>query len=221
MDVTILGQRFLFQPLSRERGAEDRRSFLIATVVRRAASGSTGSTSRADCSLDTGEEIAASVPAALVGTPARLLLHLMSSSREVDTLAWITFVVPAFLLFDVFAVAWIMALFMIFGLSRAVNRLSAATAALQRGELFRIPVGRTDQIGALHASFNEMAASLEDLIATKAQKETLDKGAQIAREVQGEPPPQRTAGNGGGGVRHSLRAQRRDRRRLLRHPARR
>ena len=186
MDVTILGQRFLFQPLSRERGAEDRRNFLV---------GDGGQDSRLWIhgfdvagrllSLDTGEEIAASVPAALVGTPGRLLPHLMSSSREVDTLAWLTFVVPAFLLFDVFAVAWIMALFMIFGLSRAVNRLSAATAALQRGELsFRIPVGRTDQIGALHASFNEMAASLEDLIATKAQKETLEKELQIARQLQ-------------------------------------
>jgi serine phosphatase RsbU (regulator of sigma subunit) len=122
----------------------------------------------------------------------------MSSSREVDTLAWLTFVVPAFLLFDVFAVAWIMALFMIFGLSRAVNRLSAATAALQRGELsYRIPVGRTDQIGALHASFNEMAASLEDLIETKAQKETLEKELQIARQLQESLLPkglQQTAG---------------------------
>jgi sigma-B regulation protein RsbU (phosphoserine phosphatase) len=136
-------------------------------------------------SLDTGEEISASVPASLVSTPPRVLSHLMSSSREVDTLAWITFVLPAFLLFDVFAVAWIMAWFMFFGLSRAVNRLSAATAALQRGDLsYRIPVGRTDQIGALHESFNEMAASLEDLIETKAQKETLEKELQIAREVQ-------------------------------------
>ena len=186
MDVTILGQRFLFQPLSRERGAEDRRNFLVGSGGQESPIWIHGfDIAGRLLSLDTGEEIAASVPAALVGTPARLLPHLMSSSREVDTLAWITFVVPAFLLFDVFAVAWIMALFMIFGLSRAVNRLSAATAALQRGELsFRIPVGRTDQIGALHASFNEMAASLEDLIATKAQKETLDKELQIAREVQ-------------------------------------
>jgi sigma-B regulation protein RsbU (phosphoserine phosphatase) len=193
MDVTIMGHRFVFQPLSRQRDDEDLTRFLGGAghpnsgwpvgeggiwihgfdVVGRLLS------------LDTGEEIAASVPVSLVGTPGRVIPHLMSSSREVDTLAWLTFVVPAFLLFDVFAVAWIMALFMIFGLSRAVNRLSAATAALQRGDLsYRIPVGRTDQIGALHASFNEMAASLEDLIATKAQKETLEKELQIARQLQ-------------------------------------
>ncbi len=193
MDVTILGQRFLFQPLSRERGDEDRVKFL-GGVGHRLSGWPVGEggiwihgfdLAGRLISLDTGEEIAASLPASLVGTPGRLLPRLFSSSREVDTLAWITFVVPAFLLFDVFAVAWIMALFMIFGLSRAVNRLSTATAALQRGDLsHRIPIGRTDQIGALHGSFNEMAASLEDLIATKAQKETLEKELQIAREVQ-------------------------------------
>ena len=193
MDVTILGQRFLFQPLSRERGAEDRVKFLggAGHPLSGWPVGEGGiwihgfDLAGRLLSLDTGEEIAASLPASLVGTPGRLLPRLFSSSREVDTLAWITFVVPAFLLFDVFAVAWIMALFMVFGLSRAVNRLSTATAALQRGDLsHRIPVGRTDQIGALHASFNEMAASLEDLIATKAQKEMLEKELQIARQLQ-------------------------------------
>ena len=77
MDVTILGQRFLFQPLSRERGAEDRVKFLGGAghrlsgwPVGEAASGSTASTSPGRLiSLDTGEEIAASLPASLVGTP--------------------------------------------------------------------------------------------------------------------------------------------------------
>ena len=189
MNVTILGKRYVFQPLSREQGPDDRRKFLLgdaaATDAKEPFLIQGFDVAGNLLSLDTGEEVSASVPAALVATPARVLPHLVSSSREVDTLAWITFVLPAFLLFDVFAVAWIMAMFMIFGLSRAVNRLSAATAALQRGDLsYRIPVGRTDQIGALHASFNEMAASLEDLIATKAQKETLDKELQIARQVQ-------------------------------------
>jgi serine phosphatase RsbU (regulator of sigma subunit) len=186
MDVTILGQRFFFQPLSRERGDEDLRQFLTEPGGHPPRVWIHGfDVAGRLLAFDTGDPIAAALPAALVGTPATVLQRLFSSSREVDTVAWLTFVVPAFLLFDVFAVAWIMALFMIFGLSRAVNRLSEATSALQRGDLaFRIPVGRTDQIGALHASFNEMAASLEDLIATKAQKETLEKELQIARDVQ-------------------------------------
>jgi sigma-B regulation protein RsbU (phosphoserine phosphatase) len=193
MDVTILGQRFIFQPLSRERGSEDRQKFLGGTghPLSGWPVGDGGIwihgfdvTGRL-LALDTGEELAASLPASLVGTPGRLLPQLFSSSREVDTLAWLTFVVPAFLLFDVFAVAWIMALFMVLGLSRAVNRLSAATTALQHGDFsIRIPVRRTDQIGALQASFNAMAASLEDLIATKAQKETLEKELAMARQLQ-------------------------------------
>jgi sigma-B regulation protein RsbU (phosphoserine phosphatase) len=186
MDVTILGERFIFQPLSRGPGAEDRRQFLAGTGGEQPRVWIHGfDVAGRLLAFDTGEELAAALPASLVGTPARVLPRLFSSSRDVDTVAWLTFVVPAFLLFDVFAVAWIMALFMIFGLSRAVNRLSEATGALQRGDLsYRIPVGRTDQIGALHASFNDMARSLEDLIATKAQKEMLEKELQIARELQ-------------------------------------
>jgi serine phosphatase RsbU (regulator of sigma subunit) len=193
MDVTILGERFVLQPLSRERGDEEVRRFLggAGHPLSGWPVGEGGiwihgfDVAGRLLVLETGDELSASVPAFLVGTPGLLLPQLFSSSREVDTVAWLTLVVPAFLLFDVFAVAWIMAMFMIFGLSRAVNRLSAATAALQRGDLsFRIPVGRTDQIGALHTSFNEMAASLEALIATKAQKETLEKELQIARQVQ-------------------------------------
>jgi serine phosphatase RsbU (regulator of sigma subunit) len=186
IDVTILGERFIFQPLSRDRGAEDRRQFLAATGGQHAGIWIHGfDVAGRLLAFETGEELAAALPASLVGTPATVLPQLFSSSRDVDTVAWLTFVVPAFLLFDVFAVAWIMAIFMIFGLSRAVNRLSEATGALQRGDLsYRIPVGRTDQIGALHASFNEMARSLEDLIATKAQKETLEKELEIARQLQ-------------------------------------
>ncbi|MDX1384676.1 MAG: SpoIIE family protein phosphatase, partial [Thermoanaerobaculia bacterium] len=91
----------------------------------------------------------------------------------------------AFLLFDVFAVAWIMAAFMIVGLSRAVNRLSRATNAVQKGDFsHRIPVRRRDQLGALHSSFNEMAAGLEDLIETRAQNESLEKELEIARRLQ-------------------------------------
>jgi sigma-B regulation protein RsbU (phosphoserine phosphatase) len=48
----------------------------------------------------------------------------------------------------------------------------------------RIPVRRRDQVGALQRSFNTMAENLEDLVATSAQKELLEKELQIARQVQ-------------------------------------
>jgi serine phosphatase RsbU (regulator of sigma subunit) len=185
MDVTILGERFVFQPLSREKAAEDRAQFLNRGGYDPAFWIHGFDDAGSVLFLDSGEALAENTPAALIGTPRLVLGELLSASREVDTLAWLTFVVPAFLLFDIFAVAWIMAVFMIFGLSRAVNRLSRATSAVQQGDFsHRIPVRRRDQLGALHGSFNEMAAGLEDLIRTRAQKETLETELEIARELQ-------------------------------------
>ena len=77
------------------------------------------------------------------------------ASAEVDAAVWGALFVFAFLLFDVYLVAALMAVFMIVGLSRAVNRLSRATAAVQRGDFaVRIPVRRRDQVGDLQRSFN-------------------------------------------------------------------
>jgi sigma-B regulation protein RsbU (phosphoserine phosphatase) len=78
-----------------------------------------------------------------------------------------------------------MAVFMIVGLSRAVNRLTSATAALRSGDFgVRIPVRRRDQVGDLQRSYNEMAAHLESSVAAAAQKEVLEREIQIARNVQ-------------------------------------
>ena len=100
-----------------------------------------------------------------------MLRHLFSTSAS-STPASGGPVVFAFLLFDVYVVATIMALFLIFGLSRAVNRLTRATAAVRAGDFaVRIPVRRRDQIGDLQRSFNAMSADLESLVASAAQKE--------------------------------------------------
>jgi serine phosphatase RsbU (regulator of sigma subunit) len=121
----------------------------------------------------------------LNSTPRNLANHLLSPSAEIDSRVWGTFFVVAFLLFDVYAVATLMAGFMIFGLSAAVNRLSRATTAVQQGDFaVRIPVRRRDQLGDLQRSFNQMAVNLEDLVATAGQKEALEKELEIARDVQ-------------------------------------
>ena len=121
----------------------------------------------------------------LNSTPRAVLHHLFTSAGGIDSSVWIALLVFAALLFDVYAVATFMAVFMIFSLSRAVNRMSQATEAVRRGDFtMRIPVRRRDQVGELQRSFNEMAANLETLVAAGAQKEILEKELEIARDVQ-------------------------------------
>jgi len=133
----------------------------------------------------TGKELSSYVATNLNGTPRTVLRHLFASAAEIDTFAWITLFVVSFLLFDVYAAAALMALFMIVGLSRAVNRLSWGTTAVREGDFsVRIPVRRRDQVGDLQRSFNEMAANLETLVAATAQKELLEKELELARSLQ-------------------------------------
>jgi HAMP domain-containing protein len=121
----------------------------------------------------------------LRSTPRILIRHLFSSSAEIDSAAWGALIALAFLLFDLYLAATVMALFIIVGLTRAVNRMSQATAAVQAGDFsVRIPVRRRDQVGALQRSFNQMAGNLETLVAAAAQKEAIDKELAIARSLQ-------------------------------------
>lgn len=123
--------------------------------------------------------------ALLNATPRTLVRQVVSSSADIDAAAWGVLLLVAFLLFDLYAAATLMALFLIYGLSRAVNRLSRATEAVRRGDFsLRIAVRRKDQLGELQRSYNEMAASLEGLVAAEAQKESLEKELQVARELQ-------------------------------------
>jgi serine phosphatase RsbU (regulator of sigma subunit) len=116
---------------------------------------------------------------------------LFSANAELSQVVWVALLAVSLLLLAIYAVAELVALAMIFGLSRAVTRLYQATSSISRGDFSaRIPVRRTDQLGALQSSFNSMAESLEDLVATSAQKELLDKELEIAREVQQSLIPQ-------------------------------
>jgi HAMP domain-containing protein len=135
--------------------------------------------------LATGGTVSEYVAANLNATPNGVLRHLFSAAAEIDALAWGILLLVSFLLFDVYAAAALMAVFMIVGLSRAVNRLSRGTEAVRQGDFsVRIPVRRRDQVGDLQRSFNEMAGNLESLVATAAQKESLEKELELARNLQ-------------------------------------
>lgn len=135
--------------------------------------------------LQSGELLSENVSATIFAPPRAIIRRLFANSREVDTLAWVAFILPAFLLFDLYIVAAVMAIFLIAGLSRAVNQLSAATNRVQSGDFSgRIEVRRRDQLGALQTSFNEMTENLERAVENATQKELIDKELEIARDLQ-------------------------------------
>ncbi|KAB2962225.1 MAG: SpoIIE family protein phosphatase, partial [Thermoanaerobaculia bacterium] len=135
--------------------------------------------------LASGEGAAEGVAVSLAASPRGLFQALLSTSEQADTTAWLALAGVAVLLFEIWAVAAAVAVFMIFGLSRAANRLTAATAAIGGGDFsVRIPGRRRDQLGDLQRSFNDMAAHLGELVETAAQKEALDKELALARSVQ-------------------------------------
>jgi serine phosphatase RsbU (regulator of sigma subunit) len=148
--------------------------------------------------LGSGAKVADYLAAHLNGTPRTVRRHLFSSAAEIDAFAWGALLLLAFLLFDVYAAAALMAVVMIVGLSRAVNRLSRATEAVRRGDFsIRIRVRRRDQVGDLQRSFNEMAGNLETLVATSAQKELLEKELALARNLQKSLLPSDLPAGGG------------------------
>ncbi len=135
--------------------------------------------------LGTGEIAAKYVSATLIANLRGLYYHLVSPTSEANISVYAVFFAVAFLLIDIAIVAALMALLMIFGLSRAVNHLSTATGRVQQGDFSaRIEVRRRDQVGALQSTFNQMAANLENLVATAAQKEILEKEISIAQDLQ-------------------------------------
>lgn len=126
-----------------------------------------------------------SVGVLLTASPQAVYRQVFASAAEIDLAAWAVLFLVAFLLFDVYIVAVGMAVFVIVGVSRSVNHLSTATAKVLAGDFSaRIPVRRRDQLGDLQRSFNEMTSSLERLVAEAAEKESLHKELELARQVQ-------------------------------------
>ncbi len=176
---------FVLQPLARNRGGADREAFFESQNASSPISIVGVEIAGPLRSFADGSPASSPVSVSLAATRQIVFRHLFSASAQVDTAGWIAFFIPAFLLFDVFIGATVMAMFMILGLSRAVNRLSTATDAVQSGDFSaRIPVRRKDQIGALQRSFNEMAGGLERLIAERTARRALERELEFAREVQ-------------------------------------
>lgn len=142
--------------------------------------------------LGEGLVLRAGIDTDLCTTPRWMFRQVLLDASARSARLQVTFMlVMTLLLLLLYAAAVLVAGLMIWGLSSAVNRLSRATAAVQKGDFsVRIPVRRTDQLGVLQASFNTMAENLEGLVKTAAQKEILENELAIARELQQSLIPQ-------------------------------
>ncbi len=94
-----------------------------------------------------------------------------------------------------FLVIEVAALGMGLGLARtitgSVHDLFEGTERIRQGDFsHRIPIRRRDQLGQLADSFNQMTASVQDLLQQKAEKERLEQELKIAREIQMSLLPQ-------------------------------
>ncbi|MGH9381864.1 MAG: PP2C family protein-serine/threonine phosphatase [Thermoanaerobaculia bacterium] len=135
--------------------------------------------------LANGEPVAEYIAASLNATPAVVVRHLVSDSADVNTTILVALLAVSGTLASLYLVAVAMAVYMIVGLSRAVNRLSSATAAVRAGDFsVRIPARRYDQVGELQRTFNEMTEGLEQAVARRAHQEALEAELAVARRLQ-------------------------------------
>jgi len=82
-------------------------------------------------------------------------------------------------------IAFVMAVRLNQTITRSISELYVATQEVDKGNFsHRIAVKRDDQLAALSNSFNEMTASLEELLEEQREKERLQSELEIAHEVQ-------------------------------------
>ncbi|MCC7417870.1 MAG: PP2C family protein-serine/threonine phosphatase [Acidobacteria bacterium] len=100
-----------------------------------------------------------------------------------------------FLIGALFLVIEVIALIVGFALARSitgsVHELFAGTERVRLGDFtHKIAVRSEDQLGELAGSFNQMTASIEDLLQQAAEKKRLEEELRIAREIQMSLLPQ-------------------------------
>ncbi len=131
----------------------------------------------------TGSKLQAMI--AVISRPSYLYSLLFASSVKVGKVVWAMLIGIAlfFALMELFALA--MATSLSLTITRSVAELYKGTKAIDAGHLeHRIPVKRKDQLAALAASFNRMAASVSELLVQQREKERLLSELAIAQEVQ-------------------------------------
>ena len=97
----------------------------------------------------------------------------------------VVFVVVVMLFVIIEAVALVMGLALARSITGAVHELFIGTGRVQQGDFtHRIQVRTRDQLGDLAESFNNMTASVRDLLQQVGEKKRLEEELRIAHEVQ-------------------------------------
>ncbi len=140
----------------------------------------------------TGDQVGAMI--AVFSRPSYLYALLYSSSVKAGKFinAMLIGLAAFFAMLELFAL--LMASSLSWTITRSVAELYKGTRAIDAGHLeHRIPVRRKDQLAALAASFNGMAASVSELLVQQREKERLLNELAIAQEVQSTLFPQSPA----------------------------
>jgi phosphoserine phosphatase RsbU/P len=121
----------------------------------------------------------------VMSRPSLLYRVLFSTSLEIGNVVRDALIAVAIAFGVLELLAFLAAVRLNQTITRSVHDLYEATVAIDGGNLdHRITVKRRDQLGALSRSFNNMAASLERLLAEQREKERLQNELAIAQEVQ-------------------------------------
>ena len=98
-------------------------------------------------------------------------------------LLMLVFVAVLFLIIQI--VALVMGLALARSITSSIHELSMGTDRVRQGDFtHRIRIQARDQLGELAGSFNQMTASIENLLLTAAEKKRLEEELRIARQIQ-------------------------------------
>ena len=106
-------------------------------------------------------------------------------SINVGSILLLLLLVVGLLFLLIEAGALVMGLALARSITGSVHQLFAGTERVRRGDFsHRIEITARDQLGELAESFNQMTASIEDLLRQAEEKKRLEEELRIAREIQ-------------------------------------
>lgn len=123
-------------------------------------------------------------------TPAAFYARLFGSVDLADTAGQRTtflllLAVIGGLFLVIWVVAWVMGGVLATSITGSVHELFTGTGRVRRGDFkHRIRITSGDQLGDLAESFNDMTASVENLMHQAAEKKRLEEELRIARQIQ-------------------------------------